>query len=330
MILPEVDVSVIIIVRNGAKTIRRQLDALGQQVDAPPFEVIVSNNGSTDATQSVVEEWAQHNLGTVAVVRIIDSGQRPGIPYARNAGAVAARGRLLAFCDADDAVHRGWVAAHAKAVTVGMGGGRVHPVRPNGTPDPATIPPGLQGTVYLPHASGCNFAVTRRAFFEVGGFDESLPPYGCDDVEFSWRIQEAGYPLTYVPDAAVDFTITPRTRVVRKEFLMAKARMAVFARHPKSSGIVPTFAGSIRDLAVQGLLLPYRMLRPGEVPRTRWVRWVVDAAGRLVGYWQYVGKASHRPPLLVDADGTHPTASHPGFDQAVGLLARRPPSNETT
>ncbi|MHA6508217.1 glycosyltransferase family 2 protein [Tessaracoccus sp. Y1736] len=294
-----IDVSVIICVRNGAKTLRRQLDALAAQVAAPHFEVIVSDNGSTDDTVAVAEQWADENLGAVAELRIIDSSAKRGIPHARNVGAQAARGRMLAFCDADDAVDPGWVRALHASVESGLGGGRVTAIRPNGSIDHAAFGDALQQTDYLPHVSGCNFAITHEAFFDVGGFDESLPSYGCDDLEFSWRVQESGHLLVYVPDAIVNFTITPPTRVVKKEFLMAKARIAVAARHPASETRVPSLPHFVGHLAHSVALLPWRMIRPGGTRRVRWVRWTVDAAGRLSGYWTYFVRGDkHGPQLL--------------------------------
>lgn len=297
--MSDLDVSVIICVRNGATTIRRQLDALSSQTGAPPFEVVISNNGSTDDTLAVVGQWINAGVGAVAATQVIDSGGKPGIPYARNAGAQAARGRLLAFCDADDRVDAGWVAAHASAVAEGLAGGRVRAVRADGKPEPEAFGDSLMQTNYLPHVPGCNFAITRTAFFEVGGFDESLPPYGCDDLEFSWRVQERGHRIQYVPHAVVTFTITPRTKVVKKEFLMAKARIAVSARHPASDGVVPGLGHFVWALATRVLQLPWRMVRPGDTPRTRWVRWVVDAAGRLAGFWAYFVRAELNPPQLL-------------------------------
>ena len=285
-VLPEVDVSVIICVRNGEATLARQLDALAAQVDAPPFEVIIVDNGSTDGTLSVATGWRDSRPEAVSAVRILDASQRAGIPFARNQGAKAASGRLLGYCDADDAVGPGWVAAMSRSVSSGLGGGRIRAFRINGTAEPGAFPDGLLETVYLPQVSGCNFAVTRETFWDVGGFDESLPPYGCDDLEFSWRIQEAGHPIQFIPEAVVDFTITPRNKVVRKEFRMAKARMAVTARHP-ASGPAPTLLGVVFDPARQTLLIGWRMLRPGTVPRSRWIRWWVDSYGRLAGYWTY-------------------------------------------
>lgn len=146
------EVSVIICVRNGARTIRRQLDALDAQVDHPPFEVIVVDNGSTDDTVAVVERWLRERGPVDAPGHLVDASTRPGIPYARNQGALAARGRLLAYCDADDRVHPRWVGAmHRALARDGIVGGRIEGISPSGKPLPHTFPHGLNVTEYLPH-----------------------------------------------------------------------------------------------------------------------------------------------------------------------------------
>ena len=48
-----IDVSVVICALNEERRIGRQLAALDAQIDAPPFEVIVVDNGSTDGTVAV-------------------------------------------------------------------------------------------------------------------------------------------------------------------------------------------------------------------------------------------------------------------------------------
>lgn len=281
----EFEVSVVLCVLNGAKTIRRQLDSLNAQVDAPKFEVIIADNGSADGTREIVQDWiATATAPTQA--RLVDAGERRGIMFARNYGSRFAQGRLLAFCDADDRVHPGWVAALSESVVSGIAGGSVHAFLPSGEPAPDTFPDGLQQTSYLPMVGGCNLCVVREDFFAVGGFDESLPPYGCEDLDLSWPMQEQGFPITYVPDAGVDFTLTPPTRVVRKEYRLAKARMAVAAHHPRSTP-QPTLKVVSHDLITQALMLPVRLVRPQPVTRSRRIRWAVDAVGRAAGYWRY-------------------------------------------
>ena len=103
--------SVVILVKNGAATLATQLDALAGQRGAPPFEVIVADNGSTDGTRSVAGTFADR-----LTLRVVDASGRRGPAHARNVGAAAARGRHLLFCDADDRVADRWVGALHRAM----------------------------------------------------------------------------------------------------------------------------------------------------------------------------------------------------------------------
>ena len=86
-------VSVVIPCRNGAKYLGEAIESvLGQ--GRPEIEVIVVDNGSTDASASVAESFG-------APVRLLRAPIL-GAAHARNTGVAAARGEFLAFQDADD------------------------------------------------------------------------------------------------------------------------------------------------------------------------------------------------------------------------------------
>jgi glycosyltransferase involved in cell wall biosynthesis len=87
-------VSVVIPVFNGAATVGRAIESvLAQRFDGE-IQVIVVNDGSTDASAEVLRGFGER-------IRVIDQANR-GAAAARNAGAAAARGEYLAFLDADD------------------------------------------------------------------------------------------------------------------------------------------------------------------------------------------------------------------------------------
>lgn len=293
----DVEVSVIICVRNGAKTLRRQLDALDAQVDYPPFEVLVVDNASADRTADEFRQWRAARGPATCDARLIRADARPSIPYARNRGALAARGRVFAYCDADDRVHPRWVGAlHRALADEGMVGGRIEAVSPSGQPLPRTFPHGLTSTEFLPHAGNCNLAITRRCFADLGGYDESLPRYGFEDVDICWRAQERGYSLTYCPDAIIYFSLSPKIAAVRKEFLIAQGRVAMSRRHPHAfQGF--TLARCLTNFGAQLVMLPWLLLRPGDVSRSRHIRDLVVAAGFIAGYVIY-GRGRKQPALL--------------------------------
>ncbi len=82
---------------NGAATIGRAIDSVLAQTD-PGFELIVIDDGSRDATRERVDQFVQRDDR----IRLLVLERNGGVARARNAGIDAARGRYLAFLDADD------------------------------------------------------------------------------------------------------------------------------------------------------------------------------------------------------------------------------------
>ena len=198
--------SVIIPCFNAANTIAVQLEALARQHWGEPWEVIVSDNGSTDETLAVVKQY-QEKLPNL---RIVDSSDRRGAAHARNVGASAAAADALAFCDADDEVAPGWVAAMGEALSKYdfVAGKRDYKklnepwtlkARPLSQQDK------LKKSSYLPHASSCNIGIKRLVHEASGGFDEII--LGVEDTEYCWRIQLAGTQLHFVKDAMVHYRL---------------------------------------------------------------------------------------------------------------------------
>jgi glycosyltransferase involved in cell wall biosynthesis len=204
-------VTVIIPARDAATVLPGQLEALSRQEFHGAWEVVVADNGSSDATAAVAAEW-QHK---VPELRVVDAAARRGINYARNAGAAAARGDVLLFCDADDAAAPGWLRAMALAVTdADVVGGYPEPYavrnqracrwRP---PPPRDRLPTMMD--YLPYAVGASLGVRAEVLRALGGFNEAYAG-GGDDVEFCWRAQLASYEAAFAPDAVMRYRCRER------------------------------------------------------------------------------------------------------------------------
>lgn len=303
-------VSVIIPVYNGAEVIERQLGALHAQSGCPPFELVVADNGSTDSTADIVRRWANAKHPGITDVVLVDASKRRGPAHARNAGAMASSGVVLAFCDADDRVPPHWLRSLLQHVGDGMVAGGIEPSVPEGQKH-KDFRDGLMSSPYLPFASSANFAITRRAFFSSGGFDESFPRYGAEDLEFSWRVQENGFPLAYAPDTFLDYTVSTGREVVRKVFLMEVGRMAALARHPLATASNPiTLARVAKEAGSHLIRLPWKLLSPGPAGRAREVRTALSSLGTLAGYLKYHVRGHRHQPLLI--------ASHPGISTTRG------------
>lgn len=93
-------VSVIIPVFNSAAFIRETLDAVTAQT-YENTEIIVVDDGSEDETKGIVSDYVNQNGGRAAI-RLISNAKKKGAAGARNTGIDAAKGRYIAFIDADD------------------------------------------------------------------------------------------------------------------------------------------------------------------------------------------------------------------------------------
>ncbi len=202
--------SVVIPCRDAAATLATQLAALAGQGVQGEWEVIVADNGSIDASRDVARSFADR----LPRLRVIEAAARSGPGHARNAGAAAAAGEALVFCDADDEVAEGFLAAMAAGVERhGFVAARFELRRLN---PPAFVKPHPQETglnpytypPFLAHAGGAGLGVRRAVHRSVGGFDESLA--ALEDTDYCWRIQLGGTPLVSQPDAMVHVRLPRR------------------------------------------------------------------------------------------------------------------------
>ncbi|HLE07771.1 MAG TPA: glycosyltransferase family A protein [archaeon] len=99
------EVSVVVCTRNEEKVIEACLKALKSQNLKP--EIIIVDGHSTDKTESIAKKYADKI--------VYDNGQ--GISDARNVGARAASGKIVAYCDADCIPKKDWVKNIVKAIS---------------------------------------------------------------------------------------------------------------------------------------------------------------------------------------------------------------------
>jgi glycosyltransferase involved in cell wall biosynthesis len=208
-------VSVVIAAHNAEDTLGEQLDALLSQEWPNGGEIIVSDNGSTDATSEV----ARRRIEGPVNVRVIDASHAPGAGHARNQGVRNARFEHIAFCDADDVVGDGWVIAIGQALQhTPAVGGRLELDRLNddwivgsrGERLTARSLPLFDGL--FPVLSSCNLGIRRATFDAMGGFDESY--IRGQDAELSFRLFEAKIPTGFADDALIHYRMRSSLRSV--------------------------------------------------------------------------------------------------------------------
>jgi O-antigen biosynthesis protein len=193
-------ISVVVCSYNGSRTIRETLEGL-KRVQYPNFEVIVVNDGSTDATAAIAGEYD---------CRII-STENAGLSSARNVGLRAANGEIVAYLDDDAIPDRHWLrylaATFRESDYAAVGGPNIAPPYSNAVADCVDNAPG--GPVHVlitdeiaDHLPGCNIAIRKSCLEAVGGFDPTFRVAG-DDVDICWRLQQRGWTLGFSPGAMV-------------------------------------------------------------------------------------------------------------------------------
>ena len=228
-------ISVVIPAFNAEPSLARCLSSLRNQT-APPDEIVVVDDGSTDGTAEVARSFG------VSVVR----QDHLGPAVARNNGAGHARGDILLYTDADCEPESDWVEQM---------------VRPFGDPGVA----GVKGAYRtrqreaIARLAQCEFeerydrlerfqtidfvdtysaAFRLDAFRAAGGFDTAFPEANNEDVELSYRLARAGHTLVFNRHAVV------------------------YHRHKAALAIVLPTQGAARILADDGLPPPPGQGRP--------------------------------------------------------------------
>ena len=193
-------VSVVVCSRNGARTIRDTLDAL-TRLEYPDLEVIVVDDGSTDATAAIAAEYPF----------LVISTPNGGLSAARNVGLTAATGEIVAYIDDDAWPDPHWlhylVATLARGGHAGVGGPNLPPPGDGWVAECVGHAPGgpthvLVTDTEAEHIPGCNMAFRKSALEAIGGFDRRFRTAG-DDVDVCWRLLDRGGTLGFSAAAMV-------------------------------------------------------------------------------------------------------------------------------
>jgi len=198
-----------------------QRGSLGESV-----EIVV-----VDASDGRLDDIRMRHETEVRWVQFVrPRGVRVSIPHQRNAGVRAALGEVIVFTDAGCQPERGWLAElvapllRDEHVTAGL----------------TLAAPGSTGLYdraarqavqsrYLTEAATINLAFRRAAYDAIGGFDEDFA-YGSD-VDFTWRLTDAGFKIRSVPSAVVRHDWGGRRRQLRRSYAYGKARMRLLKKH---------------------------------------------------------------------------------------------------
>jgi GT2 family glycosyltransferase len=231
--------SLVIPVLNAARTLPRTLEALTALAPAPD-EIVLVDNGSTDDSAQRLQAFAAAARTKVVLLR----EPRRGASAARNTGARAATGDVVAFTDADCCPRIDWLAALREPLReagVGAVAGRLASTPPRGVVETFSSLFTLQAptaparhTRWTPWTGGfptANFAVRRDLLTRLGGFDESVAIYG-EDYDLCARLYAAGAAIVYTPAAVVEHQHRVALRpMLRQAFGFGRSHAWLMRRH---------------------------------------------------------------------------------------------------
>ncbi|MDG3015621.1 glycosyltransferase [Speluncibacter jeojiensis] len=281
-------ISVVMPVYNGLSLIDEQLQALSAQDYDGPWEVVISDNGSTDGLQQHIATHPLRQAGLDLVY--VDSTGVASASHARNVGVKVARGDLLAFVDHDDRVRPDWLTMLARAaeesdavsgsvVTTEINSPEIVPSRRLPLPEEGwTLPSGH------PSFSGCNVAVWRYVHDAIGGWDAMI--HTGEDHDYAWRLQQAGFSLRHSSEAVIDYRLRTDYRGIwRQGYSYGEGDVALRVKHRESKEF-PTFLNPLLfPLTVIGFVLRSPLF-PKVLTRTHtgwWVYALGYEAGRIRG-----------------------------------------------
>jgi glycosyltransferase involved in cell wall biosynthesis len=224
-------ISVVVNAHNAQDTLEECLSHC-DRLEYPDLEVLVVDDGSTDATTAIARAHPRAHLVTIP---------HRGLSAGRNVGYRRARGELIAYLDADAYPSPDWPWLIALAAMEGGVGGAGGPnIPPSEDPTSARVVaqspggpvPKLHDAFRAKHLPGCNMVFWRHILERLHGFDLALE--GAEDVEFEWRVLRSGLELGYHPAALVWHHRRPGLRhYLRQQRHYGRSQAILERRYPE-------------------------------------------------------------------------------------------------
>lgn len=274
--------SIVIPSRGGAERLPRLLTALAAQDDSE-WEAIVVIDGDIDGSEAVVAQYAH------LPVRSIVFPENRGRVSALNAGFTSASGDVLIRCDDDMEPSPHYVREHKAAHHHQLCGAVGLPINiSEATPYWGNYGSHVDATfrrdAYRAQQDrgwrywGGNVSVRREVYETVGEYSTDYRAYGFEDVDYGYRIHQAGFPVRLVPALETRHHMAAVTTVIRssRAFHSGAARRIFEDRHGKEVLGDPTV---LEPTAWNRLVLG--LGNKLDAPRTAMLARLVDQASRL-------------------------------------------------
>ena len=211
--LPEISI-IIICDQLRREKLQRLFQSLQPQLSSYNTEILLLQESNTSLEKP---EFLLESPEVQVPFRYFNIPEKQGIPFNRNQGIKYAQGNIIVFIDDDCWVHENWFSALVVPLLndkklMAVTGGTVIPsanflgncISALGFPGGGSLGFAKVWKVsqegMTTHLSVGNCALRREVFQKVGSFDESMKS-GAEDTEFSYRLEQAGFLIKYIPEA---------------------------------------------------------------------------------------------------------------------------------
>jgi GT2 family glycosyltransferase/SAM-dependent methyltransferase len=223
-------ISVVIPVYGKLALTAECLESLCRAKNALSYEVIVVDDGSTDATPEL--------LPRIPGLRYLKNDQNLGFVRTCNHGASIARGEFVVFLNNDVQVTDGWLDALVSVLRSWPNAGAVGPriSYPNGrlqeagtalnrdgsatmiglAEDPST--PAYSTTRVVDYCSGAALMLRTELFHELGGFELDLAPSYCEDVDLCLKVRARGLEVVYVAESRIVHHLSATSNALHERY----------------------------------------------------------------------------------------------------------------
>ena len=204
-------VSLIIPAKNEGIHLKNTIDSINAAKTKYPYEIVVVDDGSDDHCCDFLCYLLKEKVNTIKLI----TTKGLGSAMARNLGADVAVGEYFIFCDAHLTFQDNWmdfllepiVKGRADAVNPGIGDTiRIDNIGYGYTWDQNLDPKwnvGRNKAFYSPLLAGGCLAISKKAFFDVGGFEKGFRVWGREDEEFSLKLWLFGYRCMVQPKVTI-------------------------------------------------------------------------------------------------------------------------------
>lgn len=239
----DMEVSVVVPVKNNAELLSKLLESLLNQT-LKPHEIIVVDDGSTDGSPQVAKRYG---------VKVLFTGGGKGPNFARSLGVKSANGDVIAFTDSDCLPSEDWIESLVKDFqsmsNVDIVAGTTIAANPDEflarfldnsflTPTPKykkymTLRRDFKLGVVV---ATCNMAVSKRVFEEIGLFDPDYKYYGSDDMDFVYRALKKGFTVLCSPRPIVKhYHRASLSKILKRYFQYGQGFALFLKKHPRST-----------------------------------------------------------------------------------------------